>query len=249
MFKDKRREKDLSILDVEQGTKIRGKYIEAIEEENFDVLPGKVYVKGFIKSYAKYLNIENNEEIKRFLESDQVKEFHKEELISPPPIEVNKGLSKKYVTIILAVFAIALLFGVQSIYLKYIQKQPPKNPEQTPNSIDIPNEQPDLPEEVPDTPPESDVASEPENITLSLKIIDVGQQEEACWIQIYTDSVLNFEGTLYEGEIKNIEAQDKVKITLGNAGVVELKLGTQELGIPGKIGEVITKEFTRDDLQ
>ena len=42
----------------EQATKIRGKYLRALEEERFDVLPSQTYVKGFLRTYADYLGLD-----------------------------------------------------------------------------------------------------------------------------------------------------------------------------------------------
>ena len=53
---------------------------------------------------------------------------------------------------------------------------------------------------------------------------------------------------MYQGDIKIFEADAKMKIILGNAGVVKLLLGEKDIGIPGKVGQVIDKEFTLDDL-
>ena len=43
---------------VELGTKIRAKYIRALEEEQFDVLPSGTYIKGFLRSYADFLGLD-----------------------------------------------------------------------------------------------------------------------------------------------------------------------------------------------
>ncbi len=43
---------------VEADIKIRGKYLRALEEERFDVLPGETYVKGFLRTYADYLGLD-----------------------------------------------------------------------------------------------------------------------------------------------------------------------------------------------
>ena len=44
--------------EVEQATKIRGKYLRALEDEEFDLLPAQTYVKGFLRSYAEYLGLD-----------------------------------------------------------------------------------------------------------------------------------------------------------------------------------------------
>jgi helix-turn-helix protein len=46
------------LAEAEVGTKIRGKYLDALEEERFDVLPAPTYVKGFLRSYADFLGLD-----------------------------------------------------------------------------------------------------------------------------------------------------------------------------------------------
>ena len=48
----------LDFPEIETGTKIRGKYLRALEDEQFDVLPGQTYVKGFLRTYADYLGLD-----------------------------------------------------------------------------------------------------------------------------------------------------------------------------------------------
>jgi hypothetical protein len=43
---------------VELATKIRAKYVRALEEEEFEVLPTGTYIKGFLRSYAEYLGLD-----------------------------------------------------------------------------------------------------------------------------------------------------------------------------------------------
>jgi Helix-turn-helix domain len=44
--------------DVELGTKIRARYIRALEEEEFATLPGDTYIRGFLRTYADYLGLD-----------------------------------------------------------------------------------------------------------------------------------------------------------------------------------------------
>ena len=60
ILKAEREKQKLSIKDIESGTNIRSLYITAIEENKFDVLPGEVYLKGFLRSYANFLNIDSD---------------------------------------------------------------------------------------------------------------------------------------------------------------------------------------------
>lgn len=48
----------VDITAVEQATKIRAKYLRALETEEFDSLPGPTFVKTFIRAYAEYLGLD-----------------------------------------------------------------------------------------------------------------------------------------------------------------------------------------------
>ena len=57
-LRDARLRKELDFPELEQGTKIRAKYLRALEDETFDQLPGPTYVKGFLRTYADYLGLD-----------------------------------------------------------------------------------------------------------------------------------------------------------------------------------------------
>jgi cytoskeleton protein RodZ len=57
-LREARVRKDLDFPELEQGTKIRAKYLRALEDENFDQLPAPTYVKGFLRTYADYLGLD-----------------------------------------------------------------------------------------------------------------------------------------------------------------------------------------------
>src|SRR3990172_8580772 len=63
---ENRRKQGKSIRDVEKATKIAGKYIEAIENNQFDAIPGNVYAKGFIRNYADFLGVEFEPLLRQF---------------------------------------------------------------------------------------------------------------------------------------------------------------------------------------
>ncbi|OWA33823.1 hypothetical protein B9G55_21040 [Saccharibacillus sp. O16] len=57
-LKDARLQKGLSLEDVQEMTKIRKRYLEAIEQGDFKVLPGSFYVRAFIKTYAEAVDLD-----------------------------------------------------------------------------------------------------------------------------------------------------------------------------------------------
>jgi cytoskeleton protein RodZ len=57
-LREARLRKQIELPEAEQGTKIRGKYLRALEDEQFELLPAQTYVKGFLRSYAEYLGLD-----------------------------------------------------------------------------------------------------------------------------------------------------------------------------------------------
>jgi cytoskeleton protein RodZ len=57
-LRDARARQGLDFPELEQLTKIRPKYLRALEEEHFDILPAPTYVRGFLRSYAEALGLD-----------------------------------------------------------------------------------------------------------------------------------------------------------------------------------------------
>ena len=57
-LREARLRQSLEFPEIEHGTKIRSKYLRALEDEQFDVLPAQTYVKGFLRTYADYLGLD-----------------------------------------------------------------------------------------------------------------------------------------------------------------------------------------------
>ncbi len=61
ILREKREELGLTITDVEQRTKIRSRYLAAIEDGDWSVMPGDVYARGFVRAYAEAVGLDGNE--------------------------------------------------------------------------------------------------------------------------------------------------------------------------------------------
>src|ERR671916_1199686 len=57
-LREARMRQKVDIAEVEQATKIRAKYLRALENEEFGLLPGSTFVKSFLRTYAQYLGLD-----------------------------------------------------------------------------------------------------------------------------------------------------------------------------------------------
>jgi hypothetical protein len=59
-LREARERQGLGYPEIELATKIRAKYIRALEEENFTSIPGDAYIRGFLRTYAEYLGLDGD---------------------------------------------------------------------------------------------------------------------------------------------------------------------------------------------
>jgi cytoskeleton protein RodZ len=86
---------------VELATKIRAKYIRALEDEAFELLPSETYVKGFLRSYAEYLGLDGQLYVDEY-NSRYGSERWYEETPRRARVHQHRGLERKVVLAALA---------------------------------------------------------------------------------------------------------------------------------------------------
>lgn len=262
-----REAKGLSLQQVEDETNMRWKYIEALEEENYEVIPGQAYVKGFLRNYSAFLGL-NPEEI-----LELYKEYYEKPVIVERPEEVRsakridrKKTKQKQTRFILIIVALAVLLGsgwmVWAGILGPNTQTPNTNPQAQKNQPKGQNQQTPPPQTKPDsagklttptpggqsatpipgghsaTTPGGQVT--PQGVNLTLK-----SSGGNCWIGVVIDGQKAYAGFLKNGETKNFKANNKIGVRYGNAGVVDVFYQGNSLGKPGSIGQVVNKEYTK----
>ena len=126
-LEQKRKEKGLSLEEVEQATKIRKRYLDGLEREDYAVLPAGVYAQGFLKTYANFLGLDG-EDLSRQLKSRRrprrerginyntgPENGFEEPLIAPTGLqgtEKRRFPTSAVVTLLVAVLVLAVVIGV-----------------------------------------------------------------------------------------------------------------------------------------
>src|SRR6185437_14020309 len=59
-LREARLKRGLTPADVQKAIRIRDRYLHALEEERWELLPGDAYVKGFLRTYADYLGLDGS---------------------------------------------------------------------------------------------------------------------------------------------------------------------------------------------
>jgi cytoskeletal protein RodZ len=110
-LREARERQDLDFAEVERMTKVRGKYLRALEDERFELLPAQTYVKGFLRTYAEVLGLDGqlyvDEYNSRYVVGDDEAHFRPRRTTVRTPQQRSRRVESKVV--LLALGAIAVL--------------------------------------------------------------------------------------------------------------------------------------------
>src|SRR5450759_1776191 len=117
-LRDAREAKGVDLFRVERDTKIRSKFLAALEDGDFADLPGDVYARGFLRNYASYLGLdadEVEEEWRR--EAGATTPVREPAFVGPRPLTMRRGIV--FQRSHLAIVGVVIIVAVVGIYFGY----------------------------------------------------------------------------------------------------------------------------------
>ena len=197
-LREARLRQGLDFPEIEQGTKIRGKYLRALEEEHFDVLPAQTYVKGFLRSYAEYLGLDGqlyvDEYNSRFVVGEEEHPQSRPRRSAPP----SRGVQVQSRVVLLTLLGITAVTAL--VIVAWTRGEPPSS---TPVGLGT------------SKPPTHQTAAPPVTRALQVHLL-VKASRGPCWLQVHKTSATGpilFQGTLDQGQ-KQLFTARKLWITL-----------------------------------
>lgn len=236
----RREELGYSLQEVEDETKIRRLYLEALENENFSILPPKIYSVGFVKNYARFLHMDTLEVIEQFKELAYSNEASENEPFAYASY-AGKPLLPQWLTatnVFAAAAFLILAIWIGNYLVGYfagqnIVEEPTKPPITQPSK---PDPTPGI--QVPEDTEDDDAITVPEKVKLAVTA------KQNCWVRVIIDGENNFTGTIRAGEEKIFIGEKSVNIRAGNAGGIDIVFNGEKIGTFGDIGQVKEQEFT-----
>jgi|SRR5579884_2522601 len=268
-LRQQRESKNVSIEELATRTRIAVRFIKLIEESQFDQLPNVVSAKGFLRSYARCLNLDEMPILNRFSEAIQPAADR------TPPISGTEENVPTYIQrkqpdrlpfplwAAFSVVGVILLFLVLAFIIpKHRQATPPPPPTEeapapepapvepsspipppessaNPVSPAPPSPPPPAPSPTPSAAP-GPAASPQEAAAPRVLMIEA---IEPSWVHVTIDGAKTKEALLQPNEKVRWEAKEKFVLTVGNAGGVRVLLDGQDLGSLGPTGRVVKKEI------
>ena len=197
-LREARLRQHLDFPEIEQATKIRGKYLRALEDEQFEILPAQTYVKGFLRSYAEYLGLDGqlyvDEYNSRFVIGEEEHPARRPRRSAPPP---SRGVQVQSRVVLLTLLGIAAVTAL--VIVAWTRGDP-----QTVTPVGLGTTK----QVTPKTPVVPATAS---TVRLLVKA-----SRGSCWLQVHKTSATGrilFQGPLDQGQQQLFTAK-KLWITL-----------------------------------
>lgn len=225
-LKDERKKRGISPGDVYKRIKISQSVILAMEDDNFEIL-SPVYMKSFLKIYAKFLGLDSKEIMNSYCEHVGLEiQEEKPRIINEQPVIDKESIfnrlslllrrKKRFLVFLLCSLIVLFLFGrlISNIKRKSTIKAEALKESKLSGSA------------------ESQDAASVFNLGSSLRLSVRAKAD--CWMRVKVDGKLIFQGTLKKGEMENWQAKKKIEVKLGNPAGVDLELNGRLLEQFGK---------------
>ncbi len=257
---------------IQKETKIRTKYLTAIENGDFSVIPGgDVYVKGFLKNYADTIGLDSSVVIELYKKvTGKENENENDETDSTASLTQDSAkvddLSGKPKHKIVSIAVLLVIFLILAVtFIKAFKPKHSQHETKPPMSQSLPEDETNKPD-VEDTTHSIEDLNDVEDTKDAEVIVEVTEDSKQqtvyvvdddfvevtmnvtdgrCWISVIKDGIADFEGTLNTGETKTWRAEKDISIRIGNPPVINLVINGKDFGRPtGETRNFIFKRRT-----
>jgi cytoskeleton protein RodZ len=254
-LKQARESKGISLEQIAAETRISTRFLRAIENEEFKLLPGGIFNKGFVRAFAEKVGLNPDEAVADY--ERLIGSHHPVEAAAtppqtptpaPPPQTTRIKKQQRYLypialaalIIVIAVFYIVNRESGRTAQTASAPAQPqvttapapvppPQNAPATEPSTSAKTPEPEVTQPPPPPPPV------PVSQSLTLEI----EAREQTWIKVVSDgNTVNPGEILQPGMARKFTAQSSLRLSVGNAAGLNLKLNDKSMKPLGKSGQV-----------
>ena len=256
IFREAREAKHISYEQIVQDLKIQPYYLEALEDEQVSAFPSMPMMRGFVRNYAQYLELDPQEMLALY---DQLIYGSKQRRFRQPkktsPVEISMGKSGPLINPILITFLLIVSLIGSIIFFAYTQYLEPLEAgilEAIPSAKQVEEQLApaavalalDTPTPLPTNTPVPTATPTPQYYTgVTVEVVVT----ERSWIQITLDGVKVFDGFLDPGDERRWDAEEQIAIRSGNAGGVNIYVNGEDMGLMGQSGQVVDQLWEKVD--
>lgn len=267
-LREARERRGISLRQIAAATKISMSVLEALERSDISRLPGGIFSRAFVRSYAIEVGLDPEATIQEFIAQfphDAVTAGHppSEHVEDHEAVESDRRMASTFLRLIaisVPVAAVVLYFGNAGRRMMQTSQTPPaantpepakpsprffEDPLPAPSSIPAAETLPSAAAGPPSTaaPPVAS-ASPPRPAAPIEDKLTVGLSVKSpCWVSATVDGQKKIDRLLQAGERQSIDVRREMVLTAGDAGAIALTLNGADAKPLGKTGEIVTRRL------
>jgi len=220
-LREARTRRGLSSADVQKGIRIRERYLTALEEERWEMLPGEAYTKGFLRTYAEFLGLNGQLYVDEF---NSRLRSHEEEPLVPDSLAPRRRPSGGVLRALVAVLVVgAAVAGLVAWRL---------GGSSTPNRPARSSLVPSAPAAPAATPKKTHATSVP--VVAAKPVSAVIQATRGrSWLYVRDggpNGTKLYEGVLEQGKTMTFPVATQLWVRMGRPWVIDIHVGNRSLG-------------------
>jgi transcriptional regulator with XRE-family HTH domain len=250
-LKREREMRGVSLEEISAATRISTRFLEALENDHWDQLPGGVFNRGFIRSIARFLGLDEDSLVAEY--ALETKNRTDAGVIPDPPMEMRRNWGPAIVAFGLLAAIVAggwftyTRYGAQiAVRIRKARSAPAVSTAAPPAAPNVAAAR--APDAAPITPTIGDptlAAAASPRASLDLKI-EAGKPAD---LKVIADGRPVYDGHVEAGNVMRFDAKDSLEISTSESSALLLELNGQTvapIGLPGQSGSVT---LTQKDLK
>mgnify|MGYP000850505612 CR=1 FL=1 len=267
-----REHRNLSIREVAEATHIGGRFLQAIEADNYSILPGGIFNRGFVRSYARYVGLDEEQALLLYNQQLEAQGGEAPRTMAPSLEGIDEDPASPWGSIALIVIILLLLSaGIYTAYKWFkgadvtneivagatpsasVVTTPDASPSpsasvtESPSPTASPSGSPS-PSASPSVSPSPSTSPSPVPPLAGNLQVKVQIGSNPCWLKVWIDGNRPADGVLNPGDVREFSASEKMILSFGNAVGVTATLNGRPMKLPMK-GVTSYVVLTKDNYQ
>jgi cytoskeletal protein RodZ len=227
-----------SLYQASRDTKIRVDFLQAMEEDEFNFVSGSLYVRGMLRSYIRWLGIEEGVLLQEFdVVHDSKPEPSLARLMAKPSPHIPKARRPSWMIAGVLASSVLLILSLIGVMGRSGDvASPAAAPPETESGSAGTSNEPAVP------PPVAQAEAPPPVDGVHVTVNVVGDRS---WVEAHADTNQPlYKGTMEPGAVRTFDGTGQVHLVIGNLGGVQISVNGRNLGVAGQPGKVGSLTFT-----
>ena len=242
-FKKARESKGISLDQIAAETRISARFLSAIENEEFHLLPGGIFSRGFVRAFAERLGLDSDQAVADYEQIAQVQKSN--ELFAATGTHAD-GAPRALYRISMGLLALVIVI----FYVATRESGPPIRTDRP--AVTLPYLAPPELLTAPERTPAHILRYEDqESVIVRSQALTVDiEAREKTWIRVTTDGSSINQGEILEpGMTRTFTAQGSIDMSIGNAGGLTMRINEQSARPLGRSGQVRIVTITPHNVE